>query len=103
MNVRDYNLSKPYVSALSSSMKDMNIKNLTLSTINNNEEGITEVFSNLWPGVEKLNWSNSSIGELSLLKLWCYMKEGFRQNNLNLKLINLSNNKISDEAAVKFF
>lgn len=103
MNVKNFNLSKPYVSALSSSMKDMNIKSLTLSTINNNEEGITEVFANLWPGVEKLDWSNSSIGELSLFKLCSYMQNGFRQNTLNLKLINLSNNKINDEVAANFF
>lgn len=54
INVKDFNLGKPFVSALSCSMKDMNIKSLTLSTVNNNEEGITEVFANLCPGVERL-------------------------------------------------
>ena len=103
LSVKDYNLGKPYVSALSWSMKDLSIKNLTLSTINRNEEGISEMFSNLCSGVEKLDWSNSSIGENSLLRLWSYMKDSWNKGWLNLKLLNLSNNKISDESMKLFF
>ena len=55
LNVKDYNLTKPYVSALSCSVKDLNIKNLTLSSINRNDEGVAEIFKNLSSGIEKLD------------------------------------------------
>lgn len=100
ISTRNLNLGKPYISALSSSMSQLNIKKLNLSNVRRNESGITDIICNLKPGIEQLDLSKSSIGLKSITNLWKWMDDWFRQNNHNLKYLNLSHNKLSDEAGV---
>ena len=77
LNVRYLNLGKPYVSALSSSVKDLKLKNIILSGIKGNEEGLSEIIANMPKGIQTLDLSTSSIGNHSLEKLYLWMKKGY--------------------------
>lgn len=100
--LNNMNLGKAHVFALSSSIKGRKFKELVLSSINNNEEGIIDIFKNLPIGLQKLDASKSSIGERSLLNLFNWLRDGFKQNCLALRYLNLSNNKISNFSAFIF-
>ena len=102
LNVKHMNLGKSYVSALSSSLKDLKIKNLTLSGIKKNEQGLTDMFRNMPNGIQTLDVSSSSIGKESLTFLYDWMKKGYWNNTLKLEVLDLSNNKIGDEIAEYF-
>lgn len=102
LNLKDLNLGKPHISALSSSVKGLKLKNVILSGIKNNEDGISDMLQNLPKEVQNLDVSNSSIGFKSIENLYGWLKKGFRQGHINLKNLDLSNNKISDELGEKF-
>lgn len=88
--------------AISSSMKELNPKSVTLNNVKANERGVTDLFENLTDDIESIDVSSSSIGKKSLYKLYEWMKKLFRNDTLKLKHLNLSNNQISDAVASEF-
>jgi hypothetical protein len=103
INLKNMNLSKPYVSAFGSSVKDLKLKSLTLSGIRRNETGISKILKNLPVKLQKLDLSGSSVGPMALHKLYIWLKDNHILGSMTLRHLNLSNNKIGDQAAFEFF
>ncbi|CAI2373014.1 unnamed protein product [Moneuplotes crassus] len=103
MNLKNLHLGKQYISALSSSMQGLDLKNVIVSGVKNNEQGISEMFENLPKGVQSLDASSSSIGLQSLDNLYFWLSKGYKKSSLKLRHLNLSNNKITDSLGERFF
>jgi Ran GTPase-activating protein (RanGAP) involved in mRNA processing and transport len=94
INVNHYNIGNGYAAALSSSMKHLNPKTLTLSH-NKNTHGISRIVENLNTGLEKLDLSDNNVNTKTIMNLSNWLIN--HSNDLKLKILNISNNKLNDD------
>lgn len=94
INVNHYNIGNGYATALSSSMKHLNPKVLSLG-YNNSTHGITRIVENLNKDLEKLDLSGNNLNTKAIMNLsnWLTKNTG----NLKLRFLNISNNKLNED------
>lgn len=99
VNVKHYNLGNNHLKALASSMKHLKPKAINLGS-NKNNYGIASIVKSLDDNLERLDLSQNLLSLKSVMDLSSWMVSKAGTDKLKLKILNLSNNKLSDDCLV---